>query len=155
MVHKPPLVGDGGGVVSDSGRGIFADTSGGSSGSGGGPQYVTKDLLDAKIETVAAQNQTAYTELKSEVAAIKPGATPWQIVMILAGFIVGTTGLISGIFAIVSWLGDGRSDRGLEAQVTTQETLDRLDKLDIKIEEIHETIQLQPEQSNPNTAVDE
>lgn len=79
----------------------------GGGGGGGGVDTETKNYVDAKIETVRAQNDAKFTEVIAEIRAIVPGATWQQNAVILFA-------AIGFVFAILAFASD-RFDGGLSA----------------------------------------
>ncbi|MDW3222888.1 MAG: hypothetical protein R8G34_08405 [Paracoccaceae bacterium] len=115
----------------------------GSGSGGGGGGEIDRAYVDARIEAVKAQNETAYARLEAKIDSIQPGATWQQNAGLLGIGIVGALGLI---FAILSW-GSDRFDSGVSAMGAVEEALDTQRELnvaqDARLEKILEALEAQ------------
>ena len=144
-----PLRGQGeAGLVGKSGSGGSGGGSGFSSGGGGGGgNFVDHAFLEARIDAVKAQNETAFARLEAKIDGIKPGAS-WQQI---SGIVFVA---VTGAFAILAYASD-RFDSGVSAMGAIEERLDvqremnesqneRIDRLLGALEQINDQPQISP-----------
>lgn len=144
----PNVIGIKGGRGGSSDGGAGGGGSGHSSGGGaGGGNFVDRALLDSRIETVKAQNETAFARLEAKIDKIEPGATLKQNFILIATAIPVTLGLV---VAILAW-GSDRFDSGVSAMGAIEDSIDaqsdRNTAQDARIDRILEVLEGQNEQS--------
>lgn len=101
----------------EGGRGSGSGIGSGSGGGGGG---IDRAYIDARVDAVKAQNETAFARLEAKIDGLHPGATWQQNAGLLFAAVVGGMGLL---FAILSW-GSDRFDSGVSAMGAIEEALD-------------------------------
>lgn len=86
-----------------------------------------KDYLDAKIETVRAQNDARFAELRSDISSLitkidhlPTPLTFWQFVVGLGSAVVAALGIVLAVLAY----GSDRFDSGVSAMGAIEEALD-------------------------------
>lgn len=104
---------------------IESSTFGG--GSGGGPPVdsETKNYLDAKVETVSAQNDARFAQILARLDAMNPATWQQNAGVVFGGLFVGI-GLVFGILAFAS----DRFDSGVNSMGRIAERLEAQEKID-------------------------